>query len=132
MKLFQFYTPYFVAFLLLFCTDANGQDTQEQDPLEVKILPPSPNTASLGKYGEVPVGLYTGIPQISIPLTSIQDGSLSVPISLSYHAGGVRVEEIASWVGLGWSLNAGGVITRQVRGILMSWIWLGDKVILMI
>ena len=121
MKLVKFYTFYFIAFLLFSCATANAQnnggENTEQDPLEVKIFPPSPNTASLGKYGEVPVGLYTGIPQISIPLTSIQEGSLLMPISLSYHAGGVRVEEIASWVGLGWSLNAGGVITRQVRGI---------------
>ncbi len=101
----------------MFYSFCKGTGSGETDPLEVKIFPPSPNTASLGKYGEVPVGLYTGIPQISIPLTSIQEGSLSMPISLSYHAGGVRVEEIASWVGLGWSLNAGGVITRQVRGI---------------
>ncbi|WP_375560561.1 hypothetical protein ACE193_23165 [Bernardetia sp. OM2101] len=122
MKLFQNYLLSLIVFLVSFYTVANAQrgggaTGAEPDPLEVKIFPPSPNTASLGKYGEVPVGLYTGIPQISIPLTSIQDGSLSLPISLSYHAGGVRVEEIASWVGLGWSLNAGGVITRQVRGI---------------
>jgi YD repeat-containing protein len=77
----------------------------------------APNAASLSKYGEVPVSYYTGIPNISIPIYDIKSGSLDVPVSLSYHAGGIRVEEIASWVGLGWSLNAGGVISRQVRGV---------------
>ena len=81
------------------------------------VVPASPNAAALGKYGELPVGMYTGIPNISIPLYTLKDRELEVPISLSYHAGGVRVEEIASWAGIGWSLNAGGAITRSIRGM---------------
>lgn len=41
---------------------------------------------------------------------------MSVPVSISYHPSGIKVNEISSVVGLGWSLNAGGVITRLVRG----------------
>lgn len=85
------------------------------DPLE-GVTPPGPTSASLGKYGEMPVDNHTGNPQVNIPLYTVTDGKLTVPISLSYHTGGIRVEEIASWVGLGWNLNAGGVITRTVRG----------------
>lgn len=81
------------------------------------IIPPSPNTASLGKYGEIPVSLYTGIPDITIPIYNINDGNLSLPISLSYHASGVKVEEIPSSVGLGWTLNSGGIVGRTVRGL---------------
>jgi YD repeat-containing protein len=76
----------------------------------------SPNAASLGKYIDIPVNNHTGIPQISIPIYTFSEGTLSLPISLSYHAGGIKLSEIASWVGLGFSLNAGGVITRTVRG----------------
>ncbi len=83
----------------------------------MSIVPPSPNVASLGKYGAVPVSTYTGIPNISIPLYEVQIGTLKLPITISYHAGGVKVEEIASSVGLGWSLNAGGVISRSVQGL---------------
>ncbi|MBS1665197.1 MAG: hypothetical protein JST68_29395 [Bacteroidetes bacterium] len=80
-------------------------------------IPVSPNAASLGKYGETPVGYYTGIPSVGIPIYTIQSGPLQLPVNLSYHAGGIKVEEIASWVGTGWSLNAGGVISRQIRGV---------------
>jgi YD repeat-containing protein len=65
----------------------------------------------------MPVTESSGTPSISIPLYEIHSGSLSLPLSLSYHASGVRVADVASWVGLGWSLNAGGVITRVVRGL---------------
>lgn len=79
------------------------------------FIPPSPNSASLGKYGEIPANLYNGIPEINIPLYTVKARGVELPVSLSYHAGGIKVEEIASWVGLGWSMGA--VITRSVRGI---------------
>jgi len=79
-------------------------------------IPPSPNASSLGKYGDVPVGLYNGIPSVNVPIWQVNEGDLSLPISLSYYASGIKIEQDASWVGLGWSLNAGGVITRTVRG----------------
>jgi hypothetical protein len=77
---------------------------------------PTPNAASLGKYGDIPVSYHTGVPEISIPIYTIREGQLSVQISLSYHSSGIKVSETASWVGLGWSLNAGGMITRTVNG----------------
>lgn len=83
-----------------------------------KIIPTSPNAASLGKFGEIPVGYYTGIPNISIPIYTVKAGDIEIPVSLDYHAGGIKVEEMASWVGTGWALNAGGVITRSQRGLI--------------
>lgn len=77
---------------------------------------PAPNAASLGKYVDYPVGYYTGTPEISIPIFELKDGAAKLPVSLSYHASGIRVSEIASWVGLGWNLNATGMIIRTVRG----------------
>ena len=76
----------------------------------------SPTAASLGKYGDIPVSYNTGIPNISIPIYTVKAGSLSLPVSLSYHGSGLKVQEEASWVGAGWALNAGGVITRTVVG----------------
>jgi len=81
------------------------------------VILPAPNAASLGKYGDIPVSYFTGVPSINVPIFTLQEGSLNVPISLSYHASGIKVAETASWVGIGWSLNAGGMITRTILGI---------------
>ena len=77
----------------------------------------SPNAAALGEYGDVPVSHFTGIPQIEIPLYTLQCGPHSLPISLSYHAGGVRPDQHPGWTGLGWSLNAGGCVSRVVKDL---------------
>ena len=81
------------------------------------IVPPSPNATGFAKYVDTPVSYYTGIPNISIPIYEITAKGFSLPINLSYHAGGIKVSQEASWVGLGWSLNAGGVITRTIKGV---------------
>ncbi|MBS1664164.1 MAG: hypothetical protein JST68_24175 [Bacteroidetes bacterium] len=77
----------------------------------------SPTAGSLGKFGDIPVGYHTGVPDISIPIYTIKSGSLHLPIGLSYHASGLKVQETAGWVGAGWALNAGGMITRTVVGM---------------
>lgn len=87
-----------------------------QNSLAPKVIPPSPEAGNLGKYGDFPVGYYTGVPSISLPLYQIKVRDVAVPISLDYHASGIRVNDEASWVGLGWALSAGGVITRTVMG----------------
>lgn len=82
----------------------------------MRVSVPSPTAASLGKFGDIPVSLYSGVPDISIPLFTAKGRTLELPIALSYHASGIRVEDIGGWAGMGWSLEAGGVITRTVRG----------------
>ena len=96
-------------FVGIFSTDSLAQELP-------KVMPPSPEATSVFKFGEVPVSLYTGVPNITIPIYDIEAKGLTIPISLSYHARGIQVAEIASQVGLGWSLNYGGMISRQIRG----------------
>ncbi len=104
-------------FLGLFAFGLN-QNLLSQAPTNVfsNITVSSPNAASLGKYGDYPVSYNTGLPQISIPFYTVKEGSLSLPISISYHASGLKVTEASSWVGAGWALNAGGAVTRTVVG----------------
>ena len=89
---------------------------QDPDNTIGRVSIASPNAASLGKYGDIPVSYHTGLPNVSIPIYTVESGSLKLPIGLSYHASGLKVQEQASWVGAGWSLNAGGMITRTVVG----------------
>ncbi len=106
-------TPFALLMLLLLGARASSQSTN--NPIS-KISIASPTAAALAKYGDIPVNYHTGIPEISLPIYTVIAGPLSLPISLSYHASGLKVQEPSSWVGAGWSLNAGGVITRSVMG----------------
>ncbi|HRN55615.1 MAG TPA: hypothetical protein PLL71_04155 [Agriterribacter sp.] len=80
------------------------------------VIPPSPDAAALAIYGNIPVSTYTGVPNINIPIHTISYRDVQIPVNLSYHASGITVEQDASWVGLAWTLNVGGVITRTVKG----------------
>jgi hypothetical protein len=87
------------------------------DPKLPNYHPASPSAFQFLKYDEMPVSEYTGIPNISIPLYEIQEGGVSVPVSLTYHAGGIRVSQEASWVGLGWDLNVNGTIVQEINDL---------------
>lgn len=99
----------------------NGAPIQAQvapDQPSSGYTPPNMNaTPSAPGLGQIPVNLSTGAAMVSIPLYNLQSRTLSMPISLSYNSMGVRVNERASWVGTGWSLNMGGVISRNVVGL---------------
>jgi hypothetical protein len=93
----------------------------------------SPTAAAMGKYGDIPVSYYTGVPNISVPIYNLQEGSLSHDISLSYHNSGIKVAETPSWVGANWNLNAGGAITRTILGLpdekTSGYFMNGDKIL---
>lgn len=77
----------------------------------------SPNAASIAQYQDCPVSYYTGSAQISIPLYEIDIDGIKIPLSLNYHSSGIKVAEESSWVGLGWSLDIGGRITRTIKNV---------------
>lgn len=74
----------------------------------------SPEEWSFYKYVSNPIGLYNGTPDVSIPLYTLKDGCIELPIVLRYNTSGIKIEEEASWVGLGWNLNFGGYVNRIV------------------
>ena len=102
--------------IILILLNSLNISLKSQNKLLPTVIPPSPDAAAMTKHVDIPTNNYTGIPNISIPIHTIKTRELTVPISLSYHASGVKVDEIPSWVGLNWSLNY-GVINRTVKGI---------------
>lgn len=96
---------------LLFTSGLFGQIDFNQ------VVPKTPEATTMIRYGDNPVNEYTGIPDVSIPIYTVTSGFLSLPITLNYGAGGIKVSEESGIVGLGWSLSAGGSITRSIGGI---------------
>ncbi len=66
---------------------------------------------------QVNVDKTTGAAQVLIPLYTVSAGHVSLPISLQYRATGIRPTDVESSAGIGWDINAGGAVTRQVRGL---------------
>jgi len=99
-------------------SNLKGQDVPTIKSDLPQMIPPSPSVASLMKFEEVPVSNYTGVPDISIPLFTVGSNSkdINVNIALKYHTSSVAADEIASDVGLGWNLFAGGTVSRTVKG----------------
>ncbi|MCW3071740.1 MAG: hypothetical protein JWO44_1630 [Bacteroidetes bacterium] len=58
---------------------------------------------------------FSGDFNYNIPLMTVPGPNGGYPINLAYHAG-IGMEQEASWVGLGWNINA-GEINRQMRGL---------------
>ena len=103
--------------LMALCSVCGFAQTDPADQLLKTIVHPSPQSAAYARYGEYPVDHSTGVPKIEIPLYTLNTGDYELPITLSYHASGIKVMDVSGPVGLGWVLNAGGVISRTVCGV---------------
>ncbi|WP_421762904.1 hypothetical protein [Ekhidna sp.] len=77
-------------------------------------IPVPPEEASLGRYAHSPVSLAKGELNLQIPIHTIKGRDLYLPISLSYRQG-VKIHDPSEYTGHGWTLFAGGVITRKVN-----------------
>src|SRR5258708_6862968 len=108
MKFFSFF------FFLVFIGIQASLGQSSYDDQHSIALPSSTN--DILKFQDAGVSLYTGAPQVNIPIWTVPSRELSLPLSLSYvGAGGIRVQDLASPEGLGWMFNAGGSISRVMR-----------------
>jgi hypothetical protein len=96
-------------------TTGSNSDGQSNFPQYMPtIMPPSPDAYSFTKYGNLPIGISTGTAQFNFPIYSLSSGKLKHEISLNYSSNGVRVDEMATRVGINWNLRVGGQITRII------------------
>lgn len=82
-----------------------------------RVIPASPTAMSLVKDINIPINAYNGIAEINIPIITLTEANIIIPVSINYNASGIKVQDVASSVGLGWNLNFGGMITRVVKGL---------------
>ena len=107
-----------VAFILLvFCLGLSAQTGsiyERGSTYDENTMPPSPEPASVVKYAGVPFSHSSGLAEYDVPFHTLSGHELNIPIGLHYASGGIRLDEIAGVAGLGWTLQAGGCITRTV------------------
>lgn len=103
-------------FLLLMFLEL-GVFAQNKHELAHKFTPLSPAASSLYKSVNFPVSYATGKTDVTIPLYEIREGNLVLPISISYSSSGLKVSDPAGLIGMGWSLKAEPLVSRQAKGI---------------
>ena len=76
----------------------------------------SSQTANFIRQGNVPVSLYTGQVNVSIPLYHIKDNDFDIPIALHYVGDGLKPNSRHGWAGLNWTVSGAGVVSREIYG----------------
>ena len=104
----------FLISFFIFILNISKITAQTDADIQPKITPPYPATADLGKFGNVPVGLFTGSPAVNLELYTLKEGGNTIPLTMSYSSSGVQVDAIPKQLGIDWNLIATGVVTRSV------------------
>lgn len=76
----------------------------------------SPQVSDMFRYGNVETSLFTGKLNFAIPIYSLEDPDFDLDIALRYNSEGFKPTKQSGYVGYGWFLEAGGCITREVKG----------------
>lgn len=102
--------------LLLFVTLCMYMLSSAQDYQAPRIVPPSPQSQEFIKHTDYAMNFAQGLANTTIPLYTINCGTISLPLSLSYHADGLNPTAESGTIGLNWNFNFGGMVSRSVKG----------------
>jgi len=100
-----------VTLIFIFLNIAEAQIPKEPGNI------PSPQAWNFVQYGKTPISYFTGLPNISVNLDQVEQSGFKIPITLNYNVASVKTDLHPGTTGLGWNLNLGGVVTRNVRGL---------------
>ncbi|ASW74066.1 hypothetical protein CJF12_07000 [Chryseobacterium piperi] len=80
-----------------------------------KNLPTSPSTARFLRYGDIQNSEFTGTNAPKIPLYTVEEGDIKLPLTLDYISGnGIKVADEASSVGLGWNIGFPAIVQSVI------------------
>jgi len=94
--------------------------TGRAQPNQSLQIQSQPNTTDLESGSNIyNVNLTNGALNVSVPIHGYQSKNfkLSNQVKLSFDGSGMKVNDVASQVGLNWHLDVGGEITREINGI---------------
>ncbi|WP_163391975.1 hypothetical protein [Flavobacterium limi] len=101
--------------MIWLCIITTSFSIYAQDPFKQIYTPAASN---LTRINAANVNLFTGTPNITIPIFNHTVDGYNVNVGLNYSAtSGVKVAEQSGNVGLGWHLSGGGSIIRHKKGI---------------
>jgi YD repeat-containing protein len=108
---------FFSFFLLIqMALSQGGQIPAYQLIKQINETGSGPEKSSLSRSIENPINLSTGGVNFEIPLYEIKVNDYNLPIKLNYRSNGFKVSEMSSNIGMGWNLEAGGMIIRTIKG----------------
>lgn len=89
----------------------------QSEPLYDHPVPVTPAVSNMFRYGETETSLFSGKINYSVAIYQLTDPDFDLDISVSYTSDGFKPRKHSGRVGYNWSLNAGGCIYREIRGV---------------
>lgn len=105
---------YTLILCLLCINQASGQDISGRISVTV---PTSPQAESFKRYGEYRVNNFTGTPDISIPLFTIEHQGYTIPLELRYQPLPIKPGYNYDVFGHGWNFSANSSISRTIKSL---------------
>lgn len=117
MKIILKYSLQYAA--IFFSLIGVGQNLPNDASRNLNGAIPNPNSSAVSPQKPFNVDLYSGRLNAGFDLYTYSNSSTGLrhSISLNYSGGGIRVDDIASNVGLGWNINFGGIINRVINSL---------------